>query len=247
MFKKAMITGIGALVSINAHAYEDVFGQEAPLVWSSIITLSGGPAWSSPGQSQYRYPLLPFPQTTYYTPISDSPTMTAGEIFFGLQRIIFPGITGELGIGLAGSRYARLLGVVAVNGVPNVSTYEYQVVHGRAEFKGKLIANAYRIQPYASGSLGAGWNNSHDYRATTIDPVNFPAPWFASQTTISFAYTLGLGIQTLITPHWQVGVGYEFADWGKARLGLDAGSLIPGPSLTHLYSNQLLFSLSCLF
>lgn len=45
-----------------------------------------------------------------------------------------------------------------------------------------------------------------------------------------------------------MGVGYEFADWGKNYLGGDPGTALPqGPGMPHLYTNELLFSLSYLF
>ena len=247
MFKKILITALSSFFSMSVMADGQIFEGEIPIVWSSIITLSGGPAWSSPGQNQTLYPQFPFPQFNNYYYNTPTKILGAGEVFFGLQRIIYPGMTGELGLGLAGASNANPTGTVNVNGVPNVSTFKYTVQHARAEFKGKLIANSYKLQPYVSGSLGVGWNFSGNYNATTAFPLFYPAPGFADQTTLAFSYTLGLGVQTLIAPNWQVGMGYEFADWGKNTLGFDQGSQIAGPGLSHLYTNQLLFSLSYLF
>lgn len=247
MLKKVITTGLSTLLAFSAFASDLVFDTEVPLIWQPVITLSGGPAWTTPGQNQYIYPVLPFSQINYYQYNSPSSTIATGEIFFGLQRIVYPGITGELGIGLAAASDAQVTGVVTVNGFPNISTYEYKVDHGRAELKGKLLSNLYWLKPYISGSFGAGWNNSHDFRATTVNPVFFPAPWFANQTNIAFSYTLGIGVQAMLNRNWQVGVGYEFADWGKSATGVDAYTLLPGPFLTHLYTNELLFSVSFLF
>lgn len=246
MIKKIMTAGFALLVSMHGQA-EEVFGEELPVIWTPIVTLSGGPAWSVPGENLFLYPTIPFPQIDNYIPDSPTGTLATGELFFGLQKMVFPGATGELGIGLAGSTDAKITGVVAVSGLPDFGRYEYKVDHGRVELKGRLIANTYRLQPYVSGSFGAGFNNSHDFRASTLSPLIYPAPWFATKTVLGFSYTLGLGAQLLLNRHWQVGIGYEFADWGKSGLGVDALTGIVGPNLDHLYTNELLFSLSYLF
>ena len=258
MFRKLWVMGFSVLLHMNAHASDMVFGtDELPLVWSSIITLSGGPAWASPAQNQYLYPNAPPVANPTLPPLVidyfnyNSPTgiLATGEIFFGLQHIIPPGfLIGELGIGLAGATDALATGVIDINGVPAANTFSYKVDHGRVELKGKLIGAWYKqVQPYISGSFGAGFNNSHAYVPTTINMDLFPPAFFASNTNIAFSYTLGAGVQTKLTPHWQVGVGYEFADWGKNFLGADPVTLLNGPGLTHLYTNELLFSLSYLF
>lgn len=247
MFKKIMFTGLTTLFAMSAFASEDILGEEVPLVWQSIITLSGGPVWASPGLNQYLYtdPIFPYDN---YIPNSTHDVLGSGEIFFGLQRIFYPGLTGQLGIGLAGAADADLSGTVNVLGVPDLYTYQYKVEHLRAELKGKLIGNSFRVvQPYVSGSIGAAFNNSHDYSSTSVSPILFPSPWYTTNTTTAFTYTLGLGIQAMINPNWQVGVGYEFADWGKSALGVETVNYTQGLTLTHLYTNELLFSLSYLF
>jgi opacity protein-like surface antigen len=69
-------------------------------------------------------------------------------------------------------------------------------------------------------------------------------PSFQSKTITSFSYTVGLGIQRVINPHWSIGVGYELADFGRSVLGptpVQTGT--QGLILNHLYTNQLQFSL----
>ena len=47
--------------------------------------------------------------------------------------------------------------------------------------------------------------------------------------------------------HWQIGVDYEFADWGKSQLGrASEQTLNGGLVLNHLYINGVLFNLSCI-
>lgn len=247
MFKKILVTGLGAFFTVNAVAGDGVFDPNLPLEWASIITLSGGPAWASPGKDQYLYPTPPL-LANYFIADNKTTTLGTGEIYFGLQRLLCPDLIGQFGIGFAAASDAQLSGVINVNGVPAVTAYQYQVSHVRAEFKGKLIGFGYRLlQPYVSGSFGAGFNHAHDYLSRTIDPVLYPLTKFGTNSTVAFSYTVGLGVQKMVTQNWQVGVGYEFADWGKNYLGGNGGSLSQGPGSAHLYTNELLFSLSYLF
>lgn len=259
MLKKILLTGLCVLFSMNLSASEPIYDEEIPLLWSSIITVSGGPSWATPGQNQYIYPMSPvyinnfnpnLPPNYYLYFTHDSPTtiLANGEIFFGLQRAINPQMIGQLGLGVAGVSDAKVTGDVNLNGLLNVYTYDYKVNHARVELKGKLIGSAFTpVQPYLSGSFGIAFNNAHDYRALSINQFLFPAPWFASNTTYAFAYSVGAGVQKMLNRNWQVGVGYEFADLGKSYLGGDGVNITKGPRLTHLYNNQLLFSVSYLY
>ncbi|WP_298624939.1 outer membrane beta-barrel protein [uncultured Legionella sp.] len=247
MFRKLVLAGFGSLFALNAFALNPFYEEEIPILWSSIITLSGGPAWASPGQNQYLYP-QPLPQFNHYSYHSQTTTLGSGELFFGLQRMIQPNILGELGLGVAGAGEAKVSGVVNVNGIPDVHSFDYKVSHARVEMKGKLIGVSFQpVQPYLSGSFGAGFNSSHSYNTLSRLPYVYPSPWFADNTTVAFSYTLGAGLQMMLAPHWQIGVGYEWADWGKSYLGEDGSTITKGPRLTHLYTNELLFSLSYLF
>lgn len=247
MFKKIMLAGFSTCFSLSVAASQSIYDIDLPLAWGSIITLSGGPSWGTAGQNQYLYP-SPLPMYNFYTYNSPTSTMANAEIFFGLQRPILSYMLGELGLGVAGVSDAKVTGTVNVNGFPDLYAYEYKVNHVRVELKGKLIGNTCQpVQPYVSGSLGAGFNNSHDYRNGYVNPNLYLPPWFESNTTVAFAYSVGAGVQKMISPHWQIGVGYEFADLGKSFLNDDGATLYKGPRLTHFYNNQLLFSLSFLY
>lgn len=248
MFKKLVLVGLGTSLAMSAFAVDPFYEEELPILWSSIITLSGGPAWAfSPGTDQYLYP-QPLPQFNYYSYNSQTSTLGSGEIFFGLQRMINPNILGELGLGVAGAGEASVSGVVNADGIPDLYSFDYKVSHVRIEMKGKLIGVMFQpVQPYISGSFGAGFNKANSYSSLSRSPLLFPSPWFVENTTVAFSYTLGAGLQKKLSPHWQVGVGYEFADWGKSYLGGDGFTLTKGPRMAHLYTNELLFSLSYLF
>ncbi|MGL6035737.1 MAG: porin family protein, partial [Legionella sp.] len=59
------------------------------------------------------------------------------------------------------------------------------------------------------------------------------------------AYTVGAGLQKSLNDNWQVGVGYEFADWGKSQLAsAPEQTLNSGLGLNHLYTNGVLLNVT---
>lgn len=246
MLKKIVLSGVGLLFSITAMA-SDLLPDDLPIQWSSIVTFSGGIGWTTAGQNQYLYPAPP-PYYEYYTYNSETSTMGSGELFFGLQRVIYPNIIGQLGLGIAGMSDAEVTGYVTVDGFPDAYSYSYKVNHGRLELKGKLIGYTIQpLQPYVSGSFGVAFNNSHDYRPVQLNPaVPFPL-WFDSNVAVAFPYSLGVGVQAMINPNWQLAVGYQFADLGKSFLRGDGVELNTGLRLTHFYTNEALVSISYVF
>lgn len=246
MLKRILSTSL-LCFSTQVLAFDLIYDSEQPLPWSSIIILSGGPSWSTAGQDQYLYP-NPIPQFNHYVYNSPTSTLANGEIFFGLQRFVYPNVIGQLGLGVAGASDAKITGFVNVDGLGNLYSYQYKVNHARIELKGKLIGNFFQpVQPYLSGSLGAAFNHSHDFNSTSLYPALYPSPWFAESTNVAFAYSLGTGLQMMLNPNWQVGLGYEWVDFGKSFLGQERLVLPKGPRLTHLYTNELLFSLGYVF
>ena len=246
MLKKWVLSGLGLFLSLSASAGDPAF-DNLPIQWTSIVTFTGGVGWTTAGQDQYLYPYLP-PSYEYYTSNSETSTMGSGEIFFGLQRVIFPNIIGELGLGIAGMSDAEVTGRADIDGYPDALSYSYKVNHGRFELKGKLIGYTIQpLQPYISGSFGVAFNNAHDYRPVLLNPAVYQPFWFDSNVALAFPYTLGAGVQTMINPNWQVAVGYQFADLGKSYLRGDQLVLNKGLRLTHFYTNEALVSISYVF
>ena len=247
MLKKIITLGLSVLLSSGALASEMVLSNNLPLQWESIISVSGSAVWSTPGQDQYLYP-YDHPLYEYYTYNTNTTTAASGELFFGLQRVAFDNVIGQLGLGIAGMTDVSVTGDVDFTGVPNVYSYAYKVNNFRIDLKGKLIANYFQpVQPYVSGSIGVGFNNAHDYIPVLNNPFFTEPLWYTSHTAVAFSYTLGAGVQAMLTPHWQVGVGYQFGDLGKSFLYGDDVYLAKGLKLTHLYTNEVLFSLGYVF
>lgn len=219
---------------------------EIPASYNKVITLSGGPAWTTNGTTQF----INLEPDVVKGFIADNKNSTIGswELFLGLQRNFSPALQYQFGLAVAASSDATLTGNVWDDGDPEFNNfyYNYKINHAHIAAKGKLLVNSsFGIQPYISGSLGVGFNRSYHFAMTQKIDSQELFPGFNAHTKSSFTYTAGVGLQKAINSHWSIGAGYEFADWGKSALArTDAQTVGTGLTLDHLYSNQLQFSIS---
>jgi hypothetical protein len=213
---------------------------------SGVATLSVGPAWESAGNTQAFY-LAPNIEKTYAANRA-SHALADGDIFLGIQKSLREKLDVQIGLAVATTGNASLSGSIWDDADPqfNNYTYNYQVKHTHVAIKGKLLSDrGYPVTPWVSASLGVGFNQAHNFSDTPTISEAVVTPNFASNTTTVFTYTLGAGVQRDLSQHWQVGMGYEFADWGKSQLSRASGqTLNSGLSLSHLYTNALLFNLT---
>lgn len=220
----------------------------APKDWAWVGVISAGPVWEDAGQTQTFY-LTPDIIKTYAVS-NVTHALADGEIFIGIQKNLPKMLQGQLGLTVAVTSNAKLSGNIwdDADSTFNNYSYSYQVQHTHIAIKGKLLADrGYVVTPWVSGSLGVGFNNAHDFQNTPLISEAVTMPNFESNTQTSFTYTLGAGMQKVLNQHWQVGVGYEFADWGQSQLSRASGqTLSSGLSLNHLYTNGVLFNLTYL-
>lgn len=213
-----------------------------------VVSFSIGPVWTNPGQQQNNFYDIITERT--YTANRPTNVLADGEIFLGLKANLPYQFFTHFGVEGALTSQAGLSGYIW--DVPNDPAfnnfiYGYHLQHSHVALKAKLFKDlSYSIVPWISASVGIGFNRSHGYDYTPIlaDTPKEQGP-FSDHTQSSFTYTAGAGIQKLLTDHWQVGVGYEFADWGKSHLGDAPGqSVNTGLSLNHLYTNGCLFNIT---
>ena len=213
---------------------------------SRVATVSVGPAWSSPGKTQTFF-LMPDIEKTY-VPTNGTSVIGDGELFLGMERSFRAMMRGQLGIAIAGATNVGLSGDIWEDANPNFNnyTYDYNVNHAHVALKAKLIKELeYSFEPYLSGSVGVGFNHAYDFTITPKIYEEVAPPLFQSNTTTAFSYTAGVGLQRRMNPNWIVGLGYEFADWGKSRLAAAPGQTVgSGLALNHLYTNELQLSLT---
>jgi opacity protein-like surface antigen len=174
--------------------------------------------------------------------------IASGELFVGIQKSLTSQWLGQLGLAAATTGNAKLQGVIWDDADPQFDNYSYlyKVRNSRVAVKGKLLLDkGYWVMPWVSASLGVGFNRARDFTNTPLIFEALPNNNFEDHTKTAFTYTLGAGVQKPISEHWQMGVGYEFADWGKSGLNRAAGqTLNTGLALNHLYTNGVLFNLT---
>ena len=214
--------------------------------WTWVASIDAGPIWARGGETQTFY-LAPEIEKTYAARKSTNAIAT-GELFVGIQKSLTSQWLGQLGLAAATTGNARLQGVIWDDADPQFDNYSYQykVRNTRVALKGKLLLDkGYWFMPWVSATLGVGFNRAYDFTNTPLIFEALPNNNFEDHTKTAFTYTLGAGVQKSINEHWQLGVGYEFADWGKSELGRALGQTMnSGLALNHLYTNGVLFNLT---
>lgn len=238
------ITSAGLLGST---AFAGTMGAVVPSKdWTWVGSIAAGPVWARGGETQTFY-LAPEIEKTYAARKSTN-AIASGELFVGIQKSFSSQWLGQLGLAAATTGNAKLRGVIWDDADPQFDNYSYQykVRNTRVAVKGKLLFDkCYWFMPWVSASLGVGFNRVHDFTNTPLIFEALPNANFTSHTKTAFTYTLGVGVQRWLSSHWQVGAGYEFADWGKSELGrASEQSLNTGIALNHLYTNGVLLNLT---
>ncbi|MDR3492411.1 MAG: porin family protein [Gammaproteobacteria bacterium] len=215
-----------------------------------VIGLTPSVTWVTGNKTQ-TFDLQPGITKTY-TASNTKNAFPSGELFLAWQKSLAAhtlnqSLISQLGISIVGTGNAKLSGDIWEDADPDFNnfTYNYKVKHAAVAIKGRLIDNtSLLLQPYISGSIGVGFNRAYGFSIQPKISEEVAAPPFHSNTTTTFTYTLGIGLQKSFNSHLQAAIGYEFADWGKTQLSRAAGQTVnQGLTLNHLYGNQLLFSL----
>ncbi|KTD46610.1 hypothetical protein Lrub_1532 [Legionella rubrilucens] len=127
------------------------------------------------------------------------------------------------------------------------ANYEYTIELSQLLIDAKLQHQwGQRFYPYLIAGIGAGFNRAEHFY-TTVPGYLTVTPTYANHHRSSLSYALGLGIDTLLTPHVSVGVGYLFSDLGQVGLGDGAirqTRVSNHLSQSHLHMNTVLAQIS---
>ncbi|MCH9756655.1 MAG: porin family protein [Gammaproteobacteria bacterium] len=251
MFSSNKLCLAGALLSSALTTSVATAGTMGPPVKDTrfVAILSGAAIWENAGNTQAFF--LASGVEKAYVADSGTNALPEGEIFLGFQRDLSDKTQGQLGIAVATTGNAKLSGQIWDDAVAefNNYTYKYDIQDTRIMVKGKLLRDTkYQgLQIYGNAGLGIGFNESHHFSSTPTIFEALPTPGFESNTLSSFTYTFGAGIQRALINHWQAGVGYEFADWGRSQLARIPGqTLNQGLRLNHLYTNGVVVNVTYL-
>lgn len=243
-----VIAILSGLTAIPSHA-EDLWPILETRTSSPFVTLALGPGWTTSGNSK-TFNLQSDIRKTYNVN-NNSQAFPAGEIFAGWQMPVGFNLLFQLGLELEGVYGAMLTGSIweDANSDFNNYKYSYKINHSQVAVKGKLLSDVNMVvQPYVSASIGYGINDAHDFTITPKIYQEVPAPAFYSRNVKGLDYAFGIGIQKVFNSSVQLGIGYEFANLGKNGLGDAPGQTEnTGIKQSHMYTNQLLFSLTYVF
>jgi hypothetical protein len=209
---------------------------------TKVVALSAGPSRYRAGQSETIF-LQPETSNRYMAQTPEH-TLASGELFFGAQRPFLPIGFVQLGLAIVATNAAQLQGDIWETADPLFDnfSYQYKITHSHLAIKTKWLFNHWSntVLPYLSASIGVARNKSYDFSMQPLIFEVLPGPGFQAKQKMALTYTMGLGLQKILSKHWQLGVGYEFSDWGASSLNRMPGQTIDsGLYLAHLYSHQL--------
>ncbi len=245
--KYRLFLSLTAAGVLGSAAFAGTMGSVIPSKdWTSVGSIAAGPVWARSGETQTFY-LAPEIEKTYASRKSTN-ALASGELFLGIQKLLGSQWLGQLGLAAATTGNAKLQGIIWDDADPQFDnhSYQYKVRNTRIALKGKLLLDkGYWLTPWVSGSLGVGFNRAHDFTNTPLIFEALPNANFTDHTKTALTYTLGAGVQKALNDHWQIGVGYAFADWGKSELGSAFGQTMnSGLVLNHLYTNGVLVNVT---
>ncbi|WP_133135275.1 outer membrane protein [Legionella rowbothamii] len=227
------------------NAFAGTMGPVKPS-WRWLGEFSVGPAWQSGGSTQSFYLDSDIEKT--YAANKSTHAMADFGVLLGAQYSLNPTLITQFGLAVGATTDTSLSGEIWDDADPQFNNfiYSYKLQHTHLAVKGKLLADmGYMVMPWISASVGVGFNHAYAFNNVPIIEEAIKNPNFSAHTQTSFTYTLGAGIQRSLTEHIQVGIGYEFADWGKSSLGKASGQTMnTGISLNHLYTNGFLVNLT---
>lgn len=230
----------GDLGSLNASTKENT-------AW--LGTLSAGPGWSN-NIAQQTFFLEPGVEKTYTTAEANRVLMQ-GEVFIGKQFQAPYHAILEGGLSLGGSSTQGFSGQIweDANPVFNNYNYDFSLTHSYLAVSGKIYTDALRwkFEPYFRASLGVAWNRLTHFGSSPLISEEVTAPAFACNTTSSFTYIVGVGLQKAINLNWRAGVEYTFSDWGSGEFAVPSGQNLSNVfSFSGLNVNSLMFNITYL-
>lgn len=238
----------------NAYAFS-FSSWYAAKTWHPIVTLGAGVASSSDVGESQNFPIHNPVTDEFYNYSANQSNRSAGlfEGFLGAEWNVYPNWLVQAGLDYNQTTSLQAKGTFvqgADAGSADTYSYQYYVASKQLLVAGKLLYSLKeRYRPYLLAGLGATFNDAYHY-STNVPPFLTFTRQYANNTTTSFSYAIGAGIDVDITCYLRAGLGYRFTDLGQAQLGnaiIDTTSVSGTLSQSHLYTNELLAQLTWIF
>lgn len=240
------MVSIGLLLTQNSHAFS---GQN----FSPIVALDAGVSTSfDVGTSQNFSAANADSQFYDYAANTSRQSVGTAGIFLGYEwRAPWCGLV-QTGVSYHQSSAFTAQGTLT-QGLDAASqdTYQYQynILTRQLLLESKWLYTIKQYHPYVLAGAGVSFNTSSNYTTTVPADINYTAE-YQNHTVTSFSYAVGFGVDTDLSAHTRLGLGYRFTDLGRAQLGNATYNGIPvtgGLGQTHLYAHQLLAQVSYIF
>jgi opacity protein-like surface antigen len=239
---------LGGLVCASHQGYAggDLVSSNVDSSLRSFAGITLGAEFIRTGHTQTLSLLPPF--SNHYTNNTSYQSSSLLGLGLGIERGRTEQLSWQLGLSGYFNTEVSSKGHVWQFALPEFDNfiYDYRIQSKRLMATGKLLGTVKQtIHPYVSGELGAGFNRASSYTETPLIIEAVPMAPFSSRTQTSFAWGVGAGVDVDINAGFRLGVGYQFADLGKASLGISPAQLTQQTlALPHLYSQEVRFHLT---
>jgi len=127
-------------------------------------------------------------------------------------------------------------------------SYNLRIRQLLAEVKYRYTAQS-NFGPYVMAGLGASFNGAQDFTTTVPISLAFTRS-YENNSSKSFSYALGAGLEFDACSHAKFNIGYRFAGLGKAALGsasINNVSVDGILSQSNLYANEFVAQFTIIF
>jgi opacity protein-like surface antigen len=242
-----LLTSLFSMTQAQANAAENTMG-----VWHPVVGVSAGVV-IAPTVGESQSVTVPSSFSTYtYSRKSSTQTAALAGVFLGGEVELRKNWALQIGVDYNQSNSFKASGnvVQGISPILDSGTYQYSVVTRQLLMLSKfLYTYKDRYHPYALVGLGGSFNTASGYSASVSGTS--PTPQFADNTSVSFSYAVGAGVDMDVMPRLRVGLGYRFANLGAASLGATTVSNVLYSSNTlsqsHLYAHEVVAQLTYIF
>lgn len=229
--------------------------QAATSPWNPIVTLGGGMTNTINLGDSFSFPIINPHQDEYY---SYSPTQKAQikglvEAFLGMERPLSE--TWLLQIGCAYTQPGRfhpqgtfIQGAEIAS--QNQYQYQYDLTTRQVMIQTKWMRLIHQhFYPYVLIGLGAAINTASQFTTNVPSTLSYTR-LYADDTSTSFAYRLGIGLDADLGASLRLGIGYRITNLGGTSLGNATINQNPTSgtlSQSAIYANEILAQLTYRF
>ncbi len=228
-------------------------GGVEPQAVSAVASLRIGWDYAQVGESQSVQLLLIDPAPDYFETSQED---ASAFLFGGFLGFEFPlqtpyNLRWQTGVAYYQSTSFNTKGVENFFSLPDYGDieYSYSVENQRALIENKFLWGfTDRFYLYLLGGIGVGFNKASDYSAKSIEEHTPANGLFDSKTTTSLSYSLGFGIEGVLSNHLLMSLGYQYSDLGEYSLGhFNYGDTADTLTLPNLMTHEIVLALSVIF